>query len=265
VRPIALCLGGAQKVWADLARAQDLCMGREVIVFACNFAGIQYDGHLDGWATLHPEMFADWQVQRANLGRNTDYRAFVHAARPSVSAQSLAYRWHGSSGLFMAQAAIEAMGAAGAILCGVPMDGGGDHIHWPAGRWRGVHHYQAAFVHAQEDGAPIRSMSGWSAEVLGAPDAAWLDSLAVPVPVGADGRMFIPAEAYLMHIRMLKKRNFVPPERRGLTFKYLEGRHYSVKRAWGEAMIARGEAVEVAAPPSPARQRQEDTDAAAFK
>lgn len=52
-----------------------------------------------------------------------------------------------------------------------------------------------------------------------------------------------------MRVRMLKTERFTPPEQRAITVKYLDGVEYTVKTAWGAAMVASGAAVEVKAPP----------------
>lgn len=177
---IALCLGGAKGVWEEYDEARALCAGLPTITVACNFAGIQFDGHLAAWITLHPEMFDPWREERAALGRNTDYRAVVHARKKIASAVEVHKQtWNGSSGLYMAQVALELLGARGAILCGVPMEPEGGHIHWP-GRWDFVNRYRPAFLEAKRKRAPIRSMGGWTAEHLGRPDRAWLESLPEP-------------------------------------------------------------------------------------
>lgn len=48
-----------------------------------------------------------------------------------------------------------------------------------------------------------------------------------------------------MRVRMLKTRNFTPPEERRITVKYREKQEYTVKRDWGEAMVADGDAREL--------------------
>jgi hypothetical protein len=174
---IALCLGGARSVWADLAAARDLTRNTSTLVVACNFAGIHYDGRLDAYCTLHPERFRPWREERAAGGLNTDYRAIVHAPHRQVpDAEIVPHGWYGSSGLYMAQVALQHMGARGAILCGVPMEAEGMHIHWP-GEWGHTARYRAGFEAAKAEGANIRSMSGWTAQLLGRPDEAWLSEV----------------------------------------------------------------------------------------
>lgn len=51
-----------------------------------------------------------------------------------------------------------------------------------------------------------------------------------------------------MRIKMIRTRTFVPPEERRIGVKFLEGQEYTVKRAWGAAIVADGDAKEVRAP-----------------
>lgn len=174
---IAYCLGGAQSVWDEYAAAKGLGGSVPHIVIACNFAGIEFSGHLDAWATLHPEWFDDWRQQRADLGYNTDYRAFVYKQKRNIPAEVVPYRWYGSSGLYMAQVALEQLGAAGAILCGVPMNNAGGHIRH-GDVWNDANYYRQAFIRAHAAGANIRSMSGFTAEEFGLPTQEWIRSCA---------------------------------------------------------------------------------------
>ncbi|MGH6979041.1 MAG: hypothetical protein ACRED4_07100 [Brevundimonas sp.] len=51
-----------------------------------------------------------------------------------------------------------------------------------------------------------------------------------------------------MRVRMKRTRNFTPPEERRITVKYREKQEYTVKREWGEALVADGDAVEIEPP-----------------
>ncbi|MBI1405705.1 MAG: hypothetical protein GC145_06220 [Caulobacter sp.] len=246
--PIALCLGGATTVWAELAAAEALIGDRDRIIVACNFAGLQYRGDLDGWATLHPERFAAWRETRAARGGNIDYRAFIHADHPRCpDAEVVATRWRGSSGLYMAQVALEAMEAGGAILCGAPMDGSGDHIHWP-GKWTASARYQPGFEAARAAGVNIRSMGGWTRKTLGAPDAAWLADIGVGPRRPAIERRYFTAEDPAMRVRFLKDFDYVPGGAPRTLVAYRAGTEHTVKREAGEAAIAKGHAVRIAVP-----------------
>jgi hypothetical protein len=86
--------------------------------------------------------------------------------------------WHGSSALFAALIAL-AMGYNRVVLAGCPMDVKG---HWwqgedktPGPRWPGES-YQAWFEFAAlSDGARVRSLSGYTAAILGEPFREWVN------------------------------------------------------------------------------------------
>lgn len=251
---IALCLGGARSVWEDLERARALVGDAPALVVACNFAGIAYQGRLDAWVTLHPEMCEAWREARAGRGLNTDYRFFMHKARRGVAAEILPQGWYGSSGLYMAQVALERLGCAGAILCGVPMAAEDGHIHWP-GPWTEFARYRPGFLAAQAEGAEIRAMSGWTAEALGQPDAAWLAALGVDRVLAPIAPELVPPRVWpaqderlkAMRIEVLRDRILTLPGRRA-SVKFKAGWVGTTKRAWGDQLVADDDAVELGAP-----------------
>lgn len=177
LRTVALVIGGSRPVWDELETAKELVGKRASVVVATNYAGRFYRGDIDAWATLHPESFEAWAEERAERGLNTDYRALMYYGRKKVAGTEVVrQRWNGSSGLFGAQVALDVMDCAGVILCGVPLDASAGHFH-DAGAWALADKYRDGFLRAKADGAPIRSMSGWTADLLGRPDEAWLESL----------------------------------------------------------------------------------------
>ncbi|MGH7020672.1 MAG: hypothetical protein ACREEY_12355 [Brevundimonas sp.] len=54
-----------------------------------------------------------------------------------------------------------------------------------------------------------------------------------------------------MRVRFLRDRNWTPPERRMITVAYKAGMELTVRRAWGEQMVADGDAEEIEAPGRP--------------
>lgn len=179
---IALVLGGAPSVWRELAEAQAL-LNRRHLVVAANHAGMLHRGRLDAWATLHPEKIADWRSGRKGPPAA---RHFVPAGLSGLPwAEQMPDRWNGSSGLYAAQAALLEVGATAVILCGVPMDSEAGHIV-QAGAWAGTADYRLGFEAAlRECGGRIRSMGGWTADLFGAPSAAWVASVENIKPLGA--------------------------------------------------------------------------------
>lgn len=246
---IALIVGGAPSVWSELEEAKALVAGREHLIVATNHSGRLYEGDIDAWVTLHPELFEPWRKERAAKDLNEDYRALVYPRRQRPhGTEPWPQRWYGSSGLYGAQVALEALDCRGVILCGVPMLEEAGHVTGLA-TWPGVEKYRPGFLEAKAEGAPIRSMSGWTADLFGRPDEEWLASLGLGL-AQTKQRIRRAPEA-TMRIRMLTTHNFVPPEERRMAVKYLDGQEYTVKRAWGEAMVAEKVAKEVKAPPKP--------------
>lgn len=251
---IALVLGGSPSVWTDLKRAEELIEGLPRVVVGSNFAGRDYPGHLDGWATLHPEQFEPWREGRAKAGRNTDYRAIVHAPKPPISgAEVLPERWAATSGFFAAQAGLELFGADGAILCGVPMEAEAGH-YAERGDWPDPAQYIAGVRRAKAEDAPIRSMSGWTAELFGEPDGAWLAGLGFEID---PTRRVQPMEAD-MWVRFTKAFDYTPSRQPRVQIAYPAGYEGSVTRECGEAAIEVGRAVEVQAPKRAAKSVKAD-------
>jgi len=60
-----------------------------------------------------------------------------------------------------------------------------------------------------------------------------------------------------MRVRFLKDRNWTPREDRRLTIAFKAGMEETVKRAWGEQMVAAGDAEEIDAPPRPTTDRDD--------
>lgn len=257
---IALWLGGARCVWDDLRRASQLVGRADTVVVACNFAGIEFSGRLDVWVTLHPEAFQPWRASRADLGLNADYRAITHKPHPPTRSEVVPQGWYGSSGLYMAQVALEVLGVDGVILCGVPMEAAGQHIQTP-GAWANPDVYRPAFLEAKASGADIRSMSGWTAEVLGRPDAEWLASHGIAPPV--DANQLLQSQSRRtdpMRIQMKRDRTLTLEDRR-TSVKFRAGWVGTTKREWGDQLVADGDAIEVKGAAAPDANGVRDDEA----
>ena len=169
---IAAILGGAVGVWSQLAKLREVA--DVSLVVACNDAGVTYPGHLDGWATLHPEKFGTWRARRRGNG---DYRAFsIKLAHGCGDTEIVPERWRGSSGLYAAQIALDEFGADKAVLCGVPLIAKDRHFFDRNNEWSDAENYRKGFQAA----LPVirdrvRSMSGWTRELLGEPSPEWLN------------------------------------------------------------------------------------------
>ena len=84
--------------------------------------------------------------------------------------------WGGSSGLLATRVAVADLNSPKVVLCGVPQD---DRAHFDRpGKWR----HADSFVESWEAIVPrirdrVRSMSGWTREVFGAPTREWLEEI----------------------------------------------------------------------------------------
>lgn len=175
---IAVILGGARCVWDDARAALALIGDRPHMIVATNQAGVRYPGDLDAWASLHPDFFANALPRRLNAGLNKPllYAPAKHSDTPGIKA--VASRWDGSSALYAAQIAMKQLKAGKVILCGAPLDAEAGHIAVP-GAWGDPERYRAGFVTAlPEIEHKVRSMGGWTADILGAPHPDWIASRA---------------------------------------------------------------------------------------
>jgi hypothetical protein len=170
---IALVLGGADSLFDDMEGA--LRLVRDPVIVACNNAGFMVE-RLDHWATLHPEELP-WREERRRANGYPD--RYVTWTRPYPSGmkdreaghRTLAGWEGGSSGMFAVGVALEV--ADRAILCGIPMDTR-PHFDRVSG-WETAEKYRDAWREKRSAMQKrARSMSGWTAELLGKPQAEWI-------------------------------------------------------------------------------------------
>lgn len=180
---IAIIVGGAVGGWEQRAEAIELVAAAdlETCSVAINDAGIEHPDPLDEWVSLHPEKFEGWERKRVEIGLGGGYRKWTQEARRH-HATNTARKWRdGSSGLTAVDAALNGVGCAAAILCGVPMDDSVNRYHGVG--WGKYRRYRRGFQKAlPEFSGCVRSMAGWTREVLGAPDLEWLAVVSAPEP-----------------------------------------------------------------------------------
>lgn len=170
---VAAVLGGATGGLDELAQLR--AMVTVDAVFAVNDAAADYDGNLAAFVTLHPEHLPRWLGARRSAGRIEPYEVVAHEQKPGVT-RVVDYMWpgmnaSGSSGLFAAKVALEKFDHV--VLCGVPMQAARAH-YFNSDPWDEVNGFTDAWRIALPHLANVRSMSGWTAELLGKPDIAFL-------------------------------------------------------------------------------------------
>lgn len=177
-REIAIVIGGANNVVREWCDALDLCAmySQPTVNFVCNSMIGDFPAHIDNAVTLHPENLVDWFAVRDHAGR--DRPDIVWSHRPHNGVTNFTKDPHGSVGLFAVKVARQ-HGYNKIILAGVPMTVEDEHYkrherwnactafqkYWPANR--GLFNLSEC----------VRSMSGWTRDQYGFPDAAWLQSV----------------------------------------------------------------------------------------
>lgn len=178
----ALILGGARTVWYDVLCLEEL-IGRRWpgIVVATNDAAVYWPRRLDHLATAHPEKVPGWIQEREELhGIAKEYTTWGRR-NPELIDALIEPPWGGGSSawfaLWVARLAAEARVV---VLCGCPLDES-PHFHdraFAAGRAFRPDGFRGAWERfAQEHGPDdwVRSMSGWTRQLLGAPTRPWLE------------------------------------------------------------------------------------------
>lgn len=173
-----LVLGGASCLQADVTAAMGL--GPFAGTVACNDSGTWWPGQLDGWVSLHSGKLTAWARQRAKQGFTPASRLAGHLNETSRRPE-LEYVDHrfpgqihvGSSGLFAVKFALLDLGFDRAVCCGLPMD---EQCHFfRDAPWTGAKSHRRGWQEALpaiKD--KVRSLSGWTADLLGCPSAEWI-------------------------------------------------------------------------------------------
>lgn len=199
---VALVLGFAECV-ADDVQALEEMLGRpwDGITVAVNDAGWWWPRRLDYWCSLHSEHFEaptrehpdrkGWRKRRAGLGYPDGYKTVAaagHEARGGAVDLVLGRAMRdglseGSSGLLGIQWGLTMQPKV--VSCGIPMDRRPHHRGTTAeGLFKTAneeadHKKLATFRRLWEQEAVrlqgrVKSMSGWTRELFGAPTLEWL-------------------------------------------------------------------------------------------
>lgn len=173
-----LCLGSAACKDEDLAAAARLgiSVADGWTLVAVNHVARDWPYELPHWASFHCELFPRWVKEREALGYPPAGSLWTgdHRGQPPGVVLKRAPNWGGSSGLLAVGVAIK-LGASRVVCVGIPLDYEQGHYDKPDVKWRDGSHYRHGWTaHQPEMGDRVRSMSGWTRKLLGAPDAEWL-------------------------------------------------------------------------------------------
>lgn len=145
------------------------------MIVACNHAARDWSGRLDHWVTMHPELFPLWLHARRRLNSPDPGQLWAARHRPVPDGLDVkpVESWGGSSGLLCVTVALQ-LGAQRIVLAGVPMRKTARHYdndqHWQEARgyWPAWERLEPRLQ------GKVKSMSGWTADLLGMPTEDWL-------------------------------------------------------------------------------------------
>lgn len=126
-----------------------------------------YEDSIDFMATYHERDIVPYFQNRKNKNQNTNYKVIHHEKRDHVDIVIPYEPPSGSSALLGCLASIQ-MGYKKIILCGCPLEGLNDKKS-PYSMFR-----QGWKFHFNKVKDNVRSMSGWTQQLLGGPTEEWL-------------------------------------------------------------------------------------------
>jgi hypothetical protein len=169
--PAALILGCAENVWEDAIAALELFTPDAY--FAVKDMMQKWPLRVDYGITLHPERTDGYLQNRLANGLAAEFPVWAHRHYSSMRKHDSTNDWAGSSGLFAVRVALKE-GFDKIVLAGVPMDGKFGHITRKE-KWTNDVSFRSGWRQRQSEIAPfVRSMSGWTKEILGVPTPEWL-------------------------------------------------------------------------------------------
>lgn len=177
---LAIVLGGGPGVWLEAAEALEIIPeGGGHLYIATNRAGVVAP-RVDHWVSFHVDHFPKWIEERE--ARNQEVTAQLWTAERRKTPVGMddatikrAENWAGSSGLLAVTVALEHLGCDRVICAGVPLDQEQGHFDDPK-PWRDAVNYRIGWTRSLAKMAGrVRSMSGWTMQLLGAPSEDWLN------------------------------------------------------------------------------------------
>lgn len=174
----ALVFGRAQGVWDEMVAARKL-LGRFDLVIGVGHAVCDYPGHVDHWVSFHTELLYSFWVKTRRERGFTDVANFWTAlsngrVRSTLDGIKTVSVNGGSSGLIAAMVAVGPLAVDRVVLCGIPMQPSPQYDNPMP--WREAEKHQAAWqAYLPQLAGRVKSMSGWTRELLGAPTREWLN------------------------------------------------------------------------------------------
>jgi hypothetical protein len=157
-----------------------LALFKPDIVVAVKDIGITYP-HIDHWVTYHPERLPKELKMRRDRGLVDPLFIWTYdkiAIRPKLGIEFRTVPHRGGSSGFMGMV-VACIVADRCVLAGIPMDPVQKHFSRPKKKgWPEAMYYRKVWTEYHgEYKDRVRSMSGWTKEIFGAPTSEWLSEL----------------------------------------------------------------------------------------
>ncbi len=173
-----LVIGGADCVWEDIKQATALF--EPDAYFVINDMIPLGSGPCDYAGSLHAEKIPEWVRRRGHSGYSAVGEVWCHKmasgrgkVAPGGGVDRLTPDWAGSSGLFACKVAIQEKFDR-IVVCGVPLDAAQNHVT-RSRPWHVANAFRGGWQTRKKIIAPyVRSMSGYTKDLLGEPTADWL-------------------------------------------------------------------------------------------
>jgi hypothetical protein len=178
---IALVVGGALGAIDEFHKALAM-VSEEVVTLVVNDQIMLHPYYIDHAVTLHPEKLdsVDPKWLQVRRGKGLEDPGVIWAHRESTKTRDIIDHvvpdyWLGSVGLYAVNIALKQLNLRRVILCGVPMQANRGHVVRKR-EWGAVVAFTNAWnVYRPEIAPYVRSMSGWTASLLGFPDEEFLN------------------------------------------------------------------------------------------
>jgi hypothetical protein len=175
----ALVFGRAVGVWDEVGAARAL--GHFDVVIGIGSAVLDFPEPIDAWVSYHHLFFPDWYAKRATKGHPPakSYWSSRHKASPRMMHPAPGFNVKfveqegGSSGLIAVIVALKGFLVDRVVLAGVPMS---VSPQYDTGKvWTEAKHHRKPWLTAfPKLLGRVKSMSGWTQDLLGTPSANWL-------------------------------------------------------------------------------------------
>lgn len=165
-----LILGGGRAVFSE-AEASRKLFTPDMVVAVNDIGALVPD--IDHWTFLHPEIIDPLVTRRAASKLPMDYKLWCDRENDSGATIFPDYDPSGLGGLYAVKLARH-LGADKIVLAGVPMDRSGHFTGDQKKHWISTDRRQVWEEQFEELRLYVRSMSGWTLKLFGAPTREWL-------------------------------------------------------------------------------------------